>query len=120
MIDLFLALLAQGMFEYKAQKDVMTDGITHIAHMEFENDSSLVIACGAETDGLLVVNYKPQEFLMNFKGGLLMPFTNRVRFDDRPPLDMVVEYRSNTILFQGKSAWTFFDEVASSRRVAIE
>lgn len=120
VIGVFMALLAQGMFEYKAQKDVMTDGITHIAHMEFENDSSLVIACGSETDGKLVVNYKPQELLTDFKGGLLLPFTNRVRFGDEPPLDLVVEYRSGTVLFQGKSAWAFFDGVASSHKVAIE
>ena len=115
-----IALLAEAAFKYTVQADMMIVAKTHIARMGSARGPSIVIACGAATDNEMMVNIKPGTPLDDFKGGILMPFKNRVRFGDAIPVDMEVEYLRDTIVFTGRDAIAFAKAAKASDQVVIE
>lgn len=119
MITALIALAVAG-FQYEARRDMITDQITHIATLDLGGRRSLMIVCGAGTDGELIVNYKPGKSLDDRKGGILLPFTNRFRFGTNQPIDLEVTYRKDTVIIDGRDAWTFLTEAKLSSTVTIE
>ena len=115
-----IALLAEAAFEYSVQADMMTDAKTHIARIGVARGPSIVIACGAATDNQMVVNFKPGTPLDDFKGGILLPFRNRIRFGDATPVEMEVEYLRDTIVITGSDAVAFTKAAMTSDQVVFE
>lgn len=102
-----IVMMAQDAFDYVVQRDMMTDGKTHIASMKSGSGASIMVACGAATDYKMTINFKPGMSLHDFHGGLLLPFTNRIRFGNQAPVDLEVEYLNDTVLIAGEDALTF-------------
>jgi hypothetical protein len=107
-------------FQFQAIKDLMTDKESFVASVNLGARSDLRIVCGAATDYELVVNFKPGNPLRDGYGGALIPFKNRVRFDDAPPLELEVEYYHDTIIFRDGDAQKFAVNAKASSRVVFE
>ena len=117
---LILAAILAGGFEFKVHRDMITDQVSYVAIMDRSRDSSIRFVCGAATDGRMVINFKPGKLLQDQSGGLLMPFKNRVRFGDLPPIEIEVEYAQDTILITGRDAVKFTQSAKLSQRVVFE
>lgn len=120
MIDLLLMAASAASFVYEAKRDLMTDQVTHIATLEIARDQRLVIGCGAETDGDLIVNYRPGRILRDRPSRTFLPWTNRFRFDQNPPVNLSVGYNDNAIVLVEESARSFIAQAKASSVVTIE
>ncbi|WP_310530686.1 hypothetical protein [Novosphingobium sp.] len=118
MLASSLALLA--VFTTKIQRDMITDEVTYVAALDAGQGRSLVVACGAQTGGRQLINFRPGDTLSDRRGGILLPFYNRVRFDADPAIEMIVAYKNDTIMIQGTEAVTFTKRLQSASRVTFE
>lgn len=120
MIASSLLLSTIGVFRFVTRPDMISDQPIYDATVDFGRGSYLMMSCGPRDSDRLVVNFKPGKTLRDMKGGLLIPFTNRFRFDQGVPIDIQVSYRNDLILIEGKWAWRFVEMAKGSKQIVVE
>lgn len=114
-------VLAGAAFTFSTEKDRFDDKETYVASIENSGGVSLNVACGAATDReLIVIVSADRPLMLPLHWRLSNTHTTRVRFDERPTMEMTFRYSGWQAVTESGNAHDFASNLKTSSVASVE
>lgn len=113
-------VMAGAIMFFRIERDRFDDKKTYVAQMGNGSGVSLRVECGALTDNKMAVRITADRYLYSngFRGVARYP--DRVRFDERPAMEIGFHYIDKDAIATGVDALDFISYLKRSKVVAVE